>query len=186
MVATLHEPERYFVCIEKMNCAIYGRRLRGILPQARAVIGENLQKHLIRSADTDDLETLAALEKLCYDFPWSKNQFAQELTNPVAAIDCLMIDGTIAGYLCSWMICGEMQILNIATAPAYRRQGIGRRLLEQVLARGHRQGLTGVWLEVRASNLSAILLYENLGFEHQGQRRGYYPDGEDALIMIKT
>lgn len=149
-------------------------------------IGENVQQFLIRSAGTDDLEALAALERRCYDFPWSKEQFAQELINPVAAIDLLIIDGMIAGYLCSWLICDEMQILNIATAPDCRRQGIGRRLLEYVLARGSRQGLAGVWLEVRASNLSAIQLYENLGFKHQGQRRRYYPDGEDALIMSKT
>ena len=74
--------------------------------------------------------------------------------------------------------------MNIAVAPAYRRRGIARGMMErlfEVTARDVRRGYT---LEVRVSNESAIRLYEALGFRARGIRRGYYTDNrEDALIM---
>ena len=74
--------------------------------------------------------------------------------------------------------------MNVAVADAYRRRGIASTLLERlfdVTAADPRRGYT---LEVRVSNTGAIRLYERLGFEARGVRRGYYTDNrEDALIM---
>lgn len=146
---------------------------------------ENLRGYNIRTARSDDLDALVVAEQRCYDFPWSRQQFALELQNPVASIDLLTRGETVAGYLCSWLIGDEMQILNVTTVPAFRRQGVGRLLLDHALNRGRRQGMKSAWLEVRAANAAALCLYEGLGFERQGRRRRYYPDGEDALIMVR-
>jgi len=75
-------------------------------------------------------------------------------------------------------------VMNVAVDPDYQRRGIATRLLERLFeqtADDHRRGYT---LEVRVSNHDAIRLYEKLGFERRGTRRGYYTDNrEDALVM---
>lgn len=139
---------------------------------------------LIRKATLADIDAVIALEQSCYRLPWSRGQFLEELANPVAAIDLCMVDFRIAGYLCSWLIHGEMQILNLATAPDFRRRGIAMQLLNHVFNRGA-PGLTTAWLEVREHNHSAIALYQRCGFVLRGRRRHYYPDGEDALLLSR-
>ena len=70
--------------------------------------------------------------------------------------------------------------------PAFQRRGLGRALLEQVIDEVEKRGVVTLWLEVRASNVAAIALYESLGFNEATIRRNYYPtvDGrEDAIIM---
>jgi ribosomal-protein-alanine N-acetyltransferase len=109
--------------------------------------------------------------------------FADELDNPVASVDLYWCHDELAGFLCSWLIAGELQIQNLATLPRLRRRGIAGNLLEHVIRRSRATGLTSIWLEVRLSNAPAIALYERFGFSACGRRPAYYPDGEDALIM---
>ncbi len=144
------------------------------------MIGQHI---IIRTATREDLDSLLALEHSCYRYPWSRQQFIDEFDNPVATIDVALVEGQIAGYLCSWLICGELQIQNLATSPDFRRRGIGQTLLEYVISRSSREGLMSAWLEVREDNQAAIKLYTGCGFEVQGRRKTYYQDGEDALLL---
>lgn len=144
------------------------------------MIGQNIS---IRTATRADLDALLALEQSCYPFPWSRRQFIDEFDNPAATIEMALVEEQLAGYLCSWLICGELQIQNLATSPAYRRRGIGQMLLEYVIARCRGAGLLSAWLEVREDNQAAIKLYSGCGFEVQGRRKKYYQDGEDALLL---
>ncbi len=76
--------------------------------------------------------------------------------------------------------------MNVAVAPALRRRGIATQLLEELFHATEDDARRGYTLEVRVSNTSAIALYERLGFQATGLRRGYYTDNrEDALIMWK-
>jgi len=109
----------------------------------------------------------------------------QELENSVASVLVYEVDGEIAGYICYWLIIGEMQILNLATSPKFRRSGIAAQLLEEVFKRYSSLELSSVWLEVRSGNLAAISLYQRYGFKLSGTRHAYYRDGEDALVMVK-
>ncbi len=77
----------------------------------------------------------------------------------------------------------ESQILLVAVEPEWQGHGLGRRMLQDYLARARGEGATTATLEVRPSNESAQALYEGLGFATQGQRPGFYRDGEDALLM---
>lgn len=131
----------------------------------------------------DDLGSVHALERSAQQNPWSLAQFAQELDNPVARVDLCLRNGELAGFLCSWWIAGELQIQNVATAPAFRRQGVAARLLGEVMGRALGAGLEAAWLEVRTGNAAAIALYERFGFRAAGVRPRYYADGEDALMM---
>lgn len=131
----------------------------------------------------DDLPQVHALECAAEANPWSLEHFAEELGRPYSHTDLCWRNGQLAGFLCSWLIAGELQIQNIATAPLFRRQGVATRLLTVTLGRSVAAGLDAAWLEVRVSNAAAIALYERFGFRAVARRTGYYADGEDALVM---
>lgn len=130
-----------------------------------------------------DLIAVHQLECASQPDPWSLQHFADELDSRVATLDLYWCGETLAGFLCSWLIAGELQIQNLATLPQMRRRGVAARLLTHAIARSREQGLNAIWLEVRVSNQAAIALYERFGFSINGTRPAYYADGEDALIM---
>ena len=137
----------------------------------------------IRPMMADDLVQVHALECASQQSPWTVQHFAEELDNPCARIDLCWRDGVLAGFLCAWLIAGELQIQNVATAPAFRRQGVAAALLAEVLRRSQAVGMESAWLEVRVGNAPAISLYERFGFRTVARRSRYYADGEDALVM---
>ncbi|MCK4509620.1 MAG: ribosomal protein S18-alanine N-acetyltransferase [Desulfuromonadales bacterium] len=137
----------------------------------------------IEQMQQGDLALVHQLECASQQEPWSLQNFADELNNPVATVDLYWHHDQLTGFLCTWLIAGELQIQNLAILPAMRRCGVAARLLEHVIARSKIADLTSIWLEVRVSNRPAIALYERFGFSAGGKRSAYYPDGEDALIM---
>jgi len=141
---------------------------------------ENL---LLRPMQPDDLPEVMAIENRCHSAPWGERVFRAELAASHAQLTVCSIDGAIAGYLCWWLIAGEMEIQNVATDPGWQRRGIGRALVVQALAAGRAAGATRALLEVRVGNAGAIALYRSFGFTDSGIRKRYYADGEDALLM---
>ena len=129
---------------------------------------------------------VAALEKLCFADPWSERSIASELENPLA-LWLVAVDGDcVAGYVGSQSVMGESDMMNIAVAPNYRRQGIAEALIEELARQLRDGGNYCLTLEVRASNEPAIALYEKLGFTQVGRRPNYYRSPkEDALILRK-
>ena len=83
------------------------------------------------------------------------------------------------------MAVGEAHILNISVAPNEQGQGIGRRMLEHLIELATGKAET-IFLEVRPSNVGAIALYEKMGFNEIGVRKGYYPatNGREDAIML--
>ena len=133
---------------------------------------------------TADVENVIAIERASFRFPWSTRFFLDELQVDCAHSILAEVDGRIVGYVLFWILAEEVDIHNIAVHPDFRRQGIGRLLLEQVVAAARRQERLRVTLDVRCSNASAQSLYLSLGFVARGLRKGYYSDnGEDALVM---
>ncbi len=143
--------------------------------------GEN---YTIRPAEKTDLDDILVIENQSYPNPWSRTLFEQELENPASTIDLLCFGDRIAGYLCSWVICGELHIHNVATSPDWRRRGVAAALMNHVLQKSLTQGMAQAFLEVRAGNQSARALYARFGFKTVACRKSYYPDGEDALLMV--
>lgn len=129
---------------------------------------------------------IAALEKICFVDPWSESSIASELANELA-LWLVALDGdTVSGYVGSQSVMGEADMMNVAVAPAYRRQGIGEALIGELIARLAAKAVTSLTLEVRASNEAAQGLYEKLGFVQVGRRPRYYSHPrEDALILRK-
>lgn len=90
------------------------------------------------------------------------------------------------GLLLAWEVADEAHLIDVIVAPAARRQGLARALLETLLAHARARELRVVLLEVRRSNLAARQLYRAFGFEEVGERVAYYADGEDALLLRLT
>ena len=140
---------------------------------------------IVKMKDTH-VSQVAQLEKLCFADPWSEKSIASELTNPLTYWLVAVEGDTVAGYIGSQSVMGESDMMNVAVAPEYRRRGMGEALV-LALAQGLKeQGNESLALEVRASNVPAIALYEKLGFAQVGRRPGYYRNPrEDALILKK-
>jgi ribosomal-protein-alanine N-acetyltransferase len=137
----------------------------------------------IRPIGSADLPAILAVEQQCHSHPWSKEIFQEEMTTAHSRLWVCTEGEEIAGFLCWWTICNEIEIQNVATALPHRRRGVGRALLAAVLSAAREEGIVRAILEVRVGNLGAISLYRAFGFKDCGFRRAYYPDGEDALLM---
>lgn len=137
------------------------------------------------AAGPETASALATLHATAFAAPWSEASFASLLSQP--GVTALVGDATpLGGFILVRTIVDEAEILTLAVAPAFRRRGLGRRLLEGALRHAQRQGATRCFLEVAADNAVAIALYRRAGFDSQKTRPGYYRrDGGaiDALIM---
>lgn len=129
---------------------------------------------------------VARLEQTCFQDPWSERSIASELENPLSLWLVAMEEDRLLGYVGSQTVLDETDMMNVAVDPASRRQGVARGLIQELIDQLKQRGSRKLSLEVRASNLGAIRLYESLGFVRLGCRPGYYRNPrEDAWILGK-
>ncbi len=132
-----------------------------------------------------DLDAIMQIEPHIYSHPWTRGNFSDSLKSEHSAW-VLEADDQIIGYSLMMMVLDEAHLLNLSIAKAYQKQGLGRLLLEYMIQVARQQKAANMFLEVRASNISAIALYENIGFNEMAIRRNYYPahhGREDAVLM---
>jgi ribosomal-protein-alanine N-acetyltransferase len=138
----------------------------------------------IRILELRDLSAIETIEQKAYPTPWSRSMFASELAKPTSICLGAFEGEDLVGYVINSRYVDAWHVMNVAVAPEHQRRGVATALLERLFeltADDERRGYT---LEVRVSNEDAIRLYEKLGFESRGIRRGYYTDNrEDAVIM---
>ena len=144
----------------------------------------------LRQLGLADLRAIEEIERRSYPTPWSRSMFAGELAKPssicLGAFGAEGEDGELCGYLIVSRYVDAWHVMNVAVAPDFRRRGIATTMLDRLFELTAGDGRRGYTLEVRVSNVTAIELYERLGFQARGVRRGYYTDNrEDALIMWK-
>jgi ribosomal-protein-alanine N-acetyltransferase len=134
-----------------------------------------------------DLPTINRLERECFPNPWPASSF-RDILNAENHFNIVIADpqDDPIAYLCAAFVADEVQIHNIAVAKEYRRNSLGRRLLEAAETEGRARGAFGSVLDVRSTNTAALALYGRFGYRRVGRRRGYYerPAG-DALILFK-
>jgi ribosomal-protein-alanine N-acetyltransferase len=134
-----------------------------------------------------DLAQVLEIEQAVFPVPWSRESFRHELGNPCACNRVARHGSEIAGYVCARVVAGELKVNNIAVRDAWRRQGVGARLLASVLELAQAEQCDEATLEVRSSNIAALTLYRRFGFRQVGRRKAYYQDtGEDAILMTKV
>lgn len=132
----------------------------------------------------DSLEAVHRLEALCLSQPWSLEGLQEELDNPNALYLTAQEGQEVLGSGGMQFAAGEFYITNLAVHPDCRRRGVGRALLQALVAFAAGQKGEFVSLEVRPSNLPAIGLYKSMGFVLAGRRRDFYScPKEDGLIF---
>jgi ribosomal-protein-alanine N-acetyltransferase len=144
----------------------------------------------LRELALTDLRAIEEIERRSYPTPWSRSMFAGELAKPssicLGAFGANEQEDRLVGYLIVSRYVDAWHVMNVATDPDHRGRGIATMLLERLFELTSDDARRGYTLEVRVSNATAVSLYERLGFESRGIRRGYYTDNrEDALIMWK-
>jgi ribosomal-protein-alanine N-acetyltransferase len=138
----------------------------------------------IRDLRLGDLGTIEQIEQRAYKTPWSRSMFASELAKATSVCLGAFEGDRLVGYIVNSRYVDAWHVMNVAVDPDFQRRGIATRLLERLFELTADSDGRGYTLEVRVSNEDAIRLYEKLGFERHGIRRGYYTDNrEDALIM---
>ena len=141
----------------------------------------------LKELSAEHVPQIAALEAATFSLPWDEASIRAELENPLAL--WLVAEGergTVLGYVGSQSCFEDADVLNVAVVPAARRRGIAAALMTELEARLAPKGVERITLEVRASNLPAIRLYEGLGYTQVGLRKSYYEKPrEDALILQK-
>jgi ribosomal-protein-alanine N-acetyltransferase len=140
---------------------------------------------IIERAVAADVRAIHALEQRCFPAPWRREFFESELTNDGRYNLVARRDGVIIGYLFAMWFMDEMHVNKIAVDATARRQGTAMALMQRCTAFAVEQGVTSISLEVRQSNDEAQKFYTFLGFEAEYIRKGYYPDGEAAVVMMK-
>jgi [ribosomal protein S18]-alanine N-acetyltransferase len=138
----------------------------------------------IRVLELDDLTAIETIEQQAYPTPWSRSMFASELAKPTSICLGAFEGQELVGYVINSRYVDAWHVMNVAVAPEHQRRGVASALLERLFELTRDDERRGYTLEVRVSNEDAIGLYEKLGFEPRGIRRGYYTDNrEDAVIM---
>jgi len=140
---------------------------------------------LVEPMRLDDVQAVHEIERLSFSTPWPAYAFEQELRgNRLARYVVARAGERVVGFAGVWLMVDEAHITTFGVHPEWRRQGIGRQLLLNLMDLGATLRARRMTLEVRVSNEPAQGLYRSFGFEVVGRRPRYYTDdGEDALVM---
>ena len=140
----------------------------------------------LRFATAVDAEALHALHAQAFDQPWSAAEI-ERLMRILGGFAVVAEDAGTQGFILVRTVADEGEILTLAVAPAFRRMGVGRALVESAAAEAARRGARTLFLEVAEDNPAAIALYDSAGFQAAGLRRAYYarPNARpaDALVL---
>ena len=142
----------------------------------------------LRFALAEDAEALQALHAQAFDRPWSAAEI-ERLMRVLGGFALVAGDSAAEGFILMRVVADEGEILTLAVAPAFRRRGVGRRLVDAGAAEAARRGARTLFLEVAEDNPDAIALYEATGFAPAGLRRAYYARADarpaDALVLSR-
>lgn len=134
-----------------------------------------------------DVDQVMQIEVCAYLHPWSRGNFLESLESGYAAHVVRDAANCLAGYFVAMEVVDELHLLNITVRQDLQGQGIGRLLLDKIVALAADKGAVSILLEVRPSNGRALAVYERYGFLPIGRRKGYYPaaglEREDAIVM---
>ncbi len=145
----------------------------------------------------NDVKGLMVIESACHSHPWSEKTFTSCIggryfgemlgTNQQQLVQA----DTAVGFYIGEYVAGEATLMDICVLPNEQGKGFGKVLFNQFLAQAKKLGATKVFLEVRAKNIAAQMLYMNAGFIEIDRRTGYYPSSsgfgyEDAIVMSLT
>ena len=131
-----------------------------------------------------DMPEVLAIEAGSFEFPWLEEDFIRCLRQRNCIGMVAEHDDRIVGFMIYELNKSRIQVLNFATAPVYRRRGVGTQMIQKLIGKLSSQRRTQVSLEVRETNLAAQLFFRDNGFRAISVLRNYYDDTpEDAYLM---
>ena len=141
---------------------------------------------IVRNMKESDIEAIASMEETVFSDAWTAKGIQDTYNQSQAFVMAAELEDKLAGYCIVYFVLDEGEIARIAVDNGFRRQGVGRKLLEQVENACKEKGITHLMLDVRESNESARAFYKSLGFEEDGLRRCFYEmPKENAVLMSK-
>jgi len=141
----------------------------------------------LRNVRKGDLEALYRLDQACFepDIAYTRGQLRDLLSRDQAVGLVAEVEGALSGFAIGHRTGGRGHVVTLDVAGGYRRRGVGRVLLRELVERLERAGARTVRLEVDLRNVGAIRFYERLGFRETRRLRGYYGDRLDGLEMVR-
>lgn len=138
----------------------------------------------LKEMSKEDLpQVLMIEEELFGEQKWNEEMFLHDLECDYARYFSLFLKGDLIGYIGVYLLFPEMEISNVAITTQYQKKGYSHYLMRCALELAKEGAFTDIFLEVEASNTSAIALYSGYGFKEMGIRKHYYGNHRDALVM---
>lgn len=142
---------------------------------------------MIELMTIDDLDQVLEIENECFEDPWRRKYFEDELNNTeLCKLFVEKENGEIVSFGSVWLMFENCDIVNIAVKPNYQRQGYGQKMLDRLIQEAKDNDCEFVHLEVRYNNEPAKSLYTKNGFEIVRTRKSYYSNGDDCFDMVRT
>lgn len=140
----------------------------------------------IRQMQLDDLEQVMEIENENFSVPWTETGFFTFLIREDTLFLVAQEKEEILGYCGVVMVQDEGDITNVAVKKSWQNQGVGKKLMEELVKSTEQEGVARLFLEVRASNEPALRLYRNMGFVQTRIRKNYYEEPrEDGIVMMR-
>ncbi len=150
---------------------------------------ESARQVRLRKMTLADLPAVMEIEHHAFSNPWSlemvKKELSQDWSTVLLAEAWTSAGWAVRAFAIFWLVHDEIHVLNVATHQQHRRLGLGRLVMDAVVAFGREHRCRLATLELRRSNAAALGLYQSIGFRTVGLRPRYYQDNhEDAVVMI--
>lgn len=142
---------------------------------------------LFERAKKEDLKEIHEIEITSFPDPWSVDSlWAFASDEQIRTLVCAREkeSGELVGYYALQYVMDEAEIAIIAVKRKFRRQGLGKLLLEEIRSFAIARGITRIHLEVRSENEAAVHLYRSFGFLEVGRRKNYYEAPKDDAILF--
>lgn len=146
-----------------------------------------LNRVIIEPVQEKDLDQIYEIEMENFKFFWSKNYILFNIRLPDAfrKFYVAKVDDEVVGYVVCWLSDETAHIHNISVKKHYQNLGIGSKILDFLTEKLKEINIKIIMLEVRKDNILAIKFYKKFGFKDVIIKEKFYPDGEDAIVMIK-
>ncbi|PSB92052.1 ribosomal protein S18-alanine N-acetyltransferase [Candidatus Pandoraea novymonadis] len=143
-------------------------------------------QHYFSKMQIEDIDEIVAIEKIAYKFPWTSHNFISSIEAGHSCICLRDWNEGLLGYFLMMSVVDEAHLLNMCINPSYQGCGFGSIMLNEIIRLVNEDGMKGVLLEVRPSNIRAFHIYKRFGFIEIGRRKNYYSSDnsrEDAIVM---
>lgn len=144
----------------------------------------NMENLTVSVFTKEDISSLAEIEREEFSIPFKEKDFLDIYDSEISSVLVAKVGDTVVGYVSFTVIIDECSIINFATKNEFKRQGVGKRVMEALLEHGNKIGVKKYFLEVRVSNEGAIALYKKYGFVPVGISKNHFSaPREDAVLM---